>query len=905
MPDPTNDSAKRPPDFRVQVTESLAGLVDFDAIAKTAGWLEAAIVRALSVVVGWILTIAIKLVALPMRALARGEDRAEPAFGELAQIAVQDLFGVSVDASALNDRGNRGRREDASRQIGAAIMGALTNAKTGAAPGQLAPSAEGAESYVTTVMQLALEGWLEGWLVEAATLGQLEQFGELDDIAAQVMGLGRMTRAVVRPILDARVITPFEWHVNKTYTPKLLSPAEAARQLARGRPNPEKWREDLRRQGYDEDRIEAVLNAQAKFHTPADLELMVRSGLWTRDQAIQHLRDQGFELSIAVNELALEKLKRIAVYERGLAVLAVDAYADGRLERSQLDEYVKGTTIDSQERAQFIERAATRRILERRPLSSGEARQLARDLILSVSDYRRALERENRTPEAIAALELSLRKDMQKDRDVSDLRAEQAAEREAEEAARTVERVRRRAEIEAERARARRGREADLERAVIRGRIPLERYSEVLADSFDADTVAIMVDLVETDRARYLERQVTRDRAAQQAPRRALDLGALERAVLARVLSIGDYRRRLEVAGFAPPDVEILAATLEATVRDRNAREARRRDLEPEALERKLSLSQLEALVLRGIRSLEDYAAALEAAGFSVADVDALAELLEERLAERLEANAAREAAAARLRERGLSLEQFRGAVLRGVETLDAFALFLQASGLTTDAQATLIRDLERQLEEVEAARRRREEADLARGARELPLSVVERAARLGVVSVKDYRARLAALGLDELDQAIAVEVLLAEVATVQTQRARRDAVAGELAARGISLGQFERAVKRQIKTLEEYRAFLIGQRYGPEDVITLVGLLEADLAQKKDAEGRRGAVLAQLAARGLDLEALERDVSTGARSLDSYVAALTGAGVTSPDVGLLVGLLVESLEGAASGAGA
>ncbi|MGH2667514.1 MAG: hypothetical protein ACRDH5_00050, partial [bacterium] len=375
------------------------------------------------------------------KGIANSENLVAPALSEMAAAAVSDMFNVDVPSSAFDGGISQGGRGDAASALGAGLIKQLLGEAT-----TLKPDDAAAARYVTFVVNMALEGWYQKWFFEFLTslipqldIGKIENFGSLDDKMAAALGLGRLTRRVLSPIVDATISTPLEWHVNKTYTPRLLPPSEAIQWDVAGFMKPGELGEELARQGYSPDRIAALVNNHLKKLSVDDLDLLVRVGRMPKNRAIQYLREQGYDQFTAEDKFELEHVRRIAAFERRLADAALTAFADGRLERFELHDFVDGITIDSQERAQLVELAEARRALRAQPLSSSEARRLAQKLIVSVSDYRHALEREGRTPEAVLALELELRQDMDATRALEALRAEQAAERAAEETARGVE----------------------------------------------------------------------------------------------------------------------------------------------------------------------------------------------------------------------------------------------------------------------------------------------------------------------------------------------------------------------------------------------------------------------------------------------------------------------------------
>lgn len=888
MPNGGIHTSEQPPDFKSQGEQFGLGVTDPVVLNRTGKWLVSAFGNLLQIGFEFILKNAGRLVVFLAKRIAAGEDRADPVFRELTDAAIQDLTG----APAGSGHG----------AVGKQLMNALTGGTAGAAPGELRPSTAGAEAFMESVMKLALEGYLEGSLFHALSLGYMEKFGELDDILANVLGVGRASRAVMRPILNARVITPTTWHVNRAYRPQLLSTSELARQIARGRGDREKWLEQLRWQGYDEQSIEAILNAQAKFHSVADVDLLWRTGEWTRDQAVQHLRDQGYEQTVADMELRLERLRQIATFERRMADAAVTAFVNRRIGESELRQWVNGATIDGKEQAQIVELAHARRALNVKDLSPAEARACVKAGILSVRDYRLALERDGYTDDAVTALELLLRHELDEQARIEDLRERQAEERDAEQQRRANERARKAAEAEAELALQRRGRAGDLQRAVVRGLIPVSRLVEVLSARYDPDTVDILVESVELDRLQYLEQQQQRDEAAKRAERRELSVGDLERAVLANELPLVDYRRRLELAGLTPEDADLLTRTLSARLDDLTESRRKRDEAELAARHRAIDLGRFEQLVRRGARSVAQYDALLRDLGFGDGARAGMIDLLQLKIADDTEARRQREEAEARLRTKGLSLEQFRRGVVLGVKTPQQFEQFLIEQGFTADAQSVLMADLQQAIEDAEAARRRREAADARPDARAIPLSTVARAARLGVVSPTVYQARLQREGFTEEDIAIEMELLLLEIADTQAARRREQEAEAAADARGVSLSTLARAVRLGVRTLEDYRAAAIQAGLPSEEVDLLVQILGAEVRQLIDARARREQIDAELRPRNLSVAQLEEAVTKQFRSIEDFMADVMALGYSPEDAQLLAALLLHDLETKAAG---
>lgn len=775
------------------------------------------------------------------------------------------------------------------------------------------PGIDNAARYLTLFINESVEAWLRGVAGEILTEflpttvvnwgGGIETLQKLQEVIEHALGGDRMVRRVLQPFITATTITPAQWHVNKTYRTALLSESLAVRQYLRGKLTREQLDEELARQGWSADRIEAHISNASKTLSLEDTLQLVRHGQFGRDVALATLRDQGYDATTAELALIAAETKRFDSYRDDPLADIARAFINHDLTESEFRTFLPAIISDDVEREIFESGAAIRRALNVKHMTHGEVLDCVDLEILSTADYRHWLEREGYAPDDATALELRQRVKMQKDRDVAAARQRLADERAAEKAARDAATAERKRQIEEDRRLNRRGAETDLERAAIRGLVPLARVEEIYRSKYDDDTVAILLDLLEGDRVAFVEQQQRADDARKRAGLRNLDVGDVERAVLNDIISVADYRGRLVSMGFDPGDVAILAATLEARKKDLDDAKAKRAQADTAARARSIDLGRAERLVRRGLWTFAQYDGLLASLGFEDGARAAMADLLRLDIADDAAARQAREDAAAASRVKGLSLEQFRRAVLLGVKTTDEFQTFLAGQGYTTDAQRVLLAELQRDVDDADAARRRREAAEAAGGVVALPLSRVARAARLSLISPATYEERLRRDGYDDDDVAIEMELLVVEIADVQAERARRaELEAAAESPRVVSLQQLERAVKAGTASINDYRLAALAI-YAPEDVELLARTLQAEVDVLNDARRRRRTIEGELTERTLSLGQLETAVKSGAVTFEHYRDQLMSWGYGQDDAELLTSLLFDEVNKPPDGA--
>jgi hypothetical protein len=893
LPDGTDGT---PPELNALVADHVDRMFDVKNMSRLETVVLNAVQTAIVNALGAVLSAAGAGAAVIVETLAKAEDVAGPAFNRLAAAAIADLFDVQVDIG--RGGGGHGKvSEQSARNIGDALIKVFSGQASGGAAGaELGPSDEPAKGFLTAMSKLALEGWLEGGIVELCSLGQIETFGELDDTMSHVLGLGRASASVHGPLVNHLIVTPLEWKINKDHRPNLLSESEILKAFNRGDYTGAEAEEELARLGYSTRRQTMLLKSTAKRLSLDDTMLLARHGTIGRDYVLQNLRDEGFDQTTAEYLVAAAETKRFdALNDNSLAALK-RAFVNGDITESALATFLNSILVDDLERQSFITAAQTERELEVRHLSGGEVIDCCKMGILPTAYYRAWLRRENYPEDEAFALELRLRMEMDRESALEDQRTKLQAERALEKQQKAADAAARKAAVDAERALHRRGSLGDLNRAAVRGLIPFARVAEVLSPQYDADTVNVMIALLEQDRQTYLEQQARADEARQRAGRRSIDVGTIEQAVLAGLLTIQEFRTRLSQMGFDPGDVALLAATLTDRQQDLNDAKAKQAAAAAAARIKHIDLGRLEQLVRRGVRSMAYYDAVLESLGFDAGARAAMVELLELHIADDAAAAAERARAANKPDPHGVTLELLRRAVILGNASEDSFQRFLVDQHFTSDAQALLLAELRDDVSTADAARRRREETEARAGSRVLSLDRVARAVRLGLISPAAYQARLVNDGYSDDDIAIELALLVQEIADVQATRAKRDAADQAAADRGLSLADVARAVKAGALTIDDYYARAAALGYSGADAGILVAVLNDELAAAADAASRRTSIDGELTARTLSIGQLEAAVKAGAVSIEGYIAQLESWGYGADDAELLAGLLVDQL---------
>src|SRR5205814_6094695 len=109
------------------------------------------------------------------------------------------------------------------------------------------------------------------------------------------LGLNRLARVALHPLIQNTIATPLDWKTKKTFTPSLLSESAALRAFIAGKWTDAQLREELARQGWSQDRMDVLLSQQYKNLSLEDMLLLERHGATTRPETLAILKLEGYD----------------------------------------------------------------------------------------------------------------------------------------------------------------------------------------------------------------------------------------------------------------------------------------------------------------------------------------------------------------------------------------------------------------------------------------------------------------------------------------------------------------------------------------------------------------------------------------------------------------------------------
>jgi hypothetical protein len=268
------------------------------------------------------------------------------------------------------------------------------------------PSLEPAKNFLAMMTEVGLRGWAMDLIAELESFGLIHAFEDLIGVISRTMGFGRLTRVALKPIIDATIGQAALAKVNLDYRPKLLSEGLAVKQVIRGLKDAGWLDQELGRQGYSSDRIEAILADARKYLPIADAANLERHGIFTEAEFDTDATNQGYtgpdaSLLRTASALSIEDSLHTKILD-----VALQQLHDGIIDEAQFVGMVSDLKVPIGEAAAWGEIARLKLTLPRRTLTVLELKDCLKRNLIALDEFRQRLEGLGFSAEDATLLEL-------------------------------------------------------------------------------------------------------------------------------------------------------------------------------------------------------------------------------------------------------------------------------------------------------------------------------------------------------------------------------------------------------------------------------------------------------------------------------------------------------------------
>ncbi len=365
--------------------------------SKESGWperLAAAFIMGLARLLAPLVRILVDALDLILAAVSElflaGQGEGSLGFSTLVAQLIGDLLGVEGVTgdeifTAFQTRG----RISAMNRVGSGFLDVLT--KEMITSGNVSPEQGDAavRAFLGFVLSFAVRQGNIEFLVQflPEEIRFAEGFRQYGELMAKNLGLGRLTRLVLKPLVTTLAATPFQWKLNELYRPTQLKLADVVNPFTGAVMEAKDIWADLAREGYTDDKIKALLELHRKKLSEADLSTLFSAGHIDQATLQQLIQRLGYTLEDAQQKAEVDRLDKVKPYFEELRAAAVSAYADGHTDRKELEGIVDGLPLTAEERSYILLAADYKRKVSNKHLTVAQLEQAFNEGIIDLTEF--------------------------------------------------------------------------------------------------------------------------------------------------------------------------------------------------------------------------------------------------------------------------------------------------------------------------------------------------------------------------------------------------------------------------------------------------------------------------------------------------------------------------------------
>lgn len=357
MPDepipPPSDINVPPPDYLLAGKLQAQGTKDSGLPERLAAALIMAIVRMLRPAIRVLADSMDLILAATADLFLAGQGEGSRGFANLVAVLIGDLLGVEMTGDRIFTAFQTRGRISAMQEVGAGFADVITKELIQTGDVSPAQGEAAVKAFLGFVLSFAVRqgniAFLTSLIPEDIRFA--DGFREYGELMAKNLGLGRLTRIVLRPLLTTLAATPFQWRLNQQFHPTQFKPADIFNPYAQELMPHDDIFKALDLEGYSQDKIELLIKLHSKKVPLADLELFDRYGIVPRDQTLNLMRELGYRDDISSIILEGVDLHRADAALAKLVDTAESSAVDGHITADDFSALLDSLPLGHHEKA--------------------------------------------------------------------------------------------------------------------------------------------------------------------------------------------------------------------------------------------------------------------------------------------------------------------------------------------------------------------------------------------------------------------------------------------------------------------------------------------------------------------------------------------------------------------------
>jgi len=267
-----------------------------------------------------------------MQGLGELRKSLDPSASAIAVDVLSELLGTEFNSASLVDGTDVAAHLANASTIGALLHDQLASEFASGTTITPAGGAAAAQRFSGIVINFGTATGILGLLGGMCPWLHLDEVREIGEEVAKNLGLGRMHRGAIKPLIDIFLTTPYKWFLNSKYTPSVFTLSEAVNPFANTLMSLPVIQQAGLYAGYSTDKINELIKLHEKRLNITDVERLVRWKTWTPDQADTYNQSLGFDPALLSAAYTNVTLSRADAHINAFETLLEGAFAKGEID---------------------------------------------------------------------------------------------------------------------------------------------------------------------------------------------------------------------------------------------------------------------------------------------------------------------------------------------------------------------------------------------------------------------------------------------------------------------------------------------------------------------------------------------------------------------------------------------
>jgi hypothetical protein len=233
----------------------------------------------------------------------------DPQLGDLGALVLNEFLGTEYGDQNMAHGLGVGDHLSRARSVGGLLFNQLEREFAPAGGGPLVPSSAPAQTFSGLAINFGMASSIMGALGACVPILHLDELRELGEDVATNIGLGRLVRRALTPLIQILVAQPLTWALNTKYLPTQFKEAELVNPYLGATLPHDQLYNAMHLLGYSDDKIQAFIQMHQKRLNPAEVKLLVDNNLWSQQDGLTYISNLGYPAELAGTIMTLEDIR--------------------------------------------------------------------------------------------------------------------------------------------------------------------------------------------------------------------------------------------------------------------------------------------------------------------------------------------------------------------------------------------------------------------------------------------------------------------------------------------------------------------------------------------------------------------------------------------------------------------